>query len=75
METFHPLLQLLRRYLRWSVTVLEASKSQDNAPFHRIVWQGLKGCTHRATKALRWLLMSRYRCIERVCCSVGTLLQ
>ena len=32
-----------------------------------------KGCTLRATEALRWLSMSRFRCIERVSCSVGTL--
>ena len=38
--------------------------------------QRLKGCTHRATEGLRWLSMSRYRCIERprVSGSVGTLL-
>ena len=34
----------------------------------------LKGCTHRAMESLRWLSMSRYRCIERVSGSVGTLL-
>ena len=30
-------------------------------------------CTHRAMEALRWLSLSRYRCIESVCRSVGTL--
>ena len=34
----------------------------------------VKGCTHRATEALPWLSMSRYRCIESVCLSAGTLL-
>ena len=33
----------------------------------------VKGCTHQATEALRWLSMSPYRCIESVCLSVGTL--
>ena len=27
--------------LRWAAMVLDASKSQQNAPFHRIVWLGL----------------------------------
>ena len=27
--------------LRWSAMVLEATKSQENTPFHRIVWPGL----------------------------------
>ena len=26
--------------LRWAAMVLDASKSQQNAPFHRIVWPG-----------------------------------
>ena len=34
----------------------------------------MKGCTHRATEALRWLSMSRYRCIERVSRSYTALL-
>ena len=30
--------------LRWSAMVLEATKPQENAPFHRIVWPGLITC-------------------------------
>ena len=35
-------------------------------------WLEVEGGTHRAMKALQWLLMSRYWCIESVCQSVGT---
>ena len=42
---------------------------------HKVVeaGEGVKGCTHGATEALPWLLMSTYYCIESVCRSVGTL--
>ena len=34
--------------LRGDAMVLDASKSQQNAPFHRIVWPGLNGSTLHA---------------------------
>ena len=42
------LLRFYRGHLRWSVMVCDASrasKSQENGPFHRNVWQGLRKWT------------------------------
>ena len=36
--------------LRWSAMVLEASKPQQNAPFHHIVWPGLMKTCHRGSR-------------------------
>ena len=40
----------------------------------RYISTRIKGCTQRATEALRWLEMSPYQCINMVNSSVGTLL-
>ena len=42
------LLRFLRIHLRRAAMVLNASKSQENAHFHRIVWPGLLGVQHRS---------------------------
>ena len=43
--------------LRWCAMVLKALKSQQNAPFHRIVWPGLKALPHAAMK---WVIFLRF---------------
>ena len=45
----------------------------DGRKYSLVVHSLLKGCTHRATESLQQRMMSQYRCIERVNCSVGTL--
>ena len=53
----------------------ESVKPSSASPTSNSIYKAcVKGCTHCVTEALRWLLMGRYRCIIRVCCSVGTLL-
>ena len=43
--------------LRCTAVLLEPSKSQENSPFHRIVWPGLKARPH---DAMKWGILLRF---------------